>query len=353
MPRIAVIGGGLGGLAAAGFLLRAGVHDVHVYEQAPALGEVGAGIQVPPNAVRLLHRLGVREQLDDAGVRLEVGWEMRRWEDGRVLFSQRLGSACVERFGAPYYVAHRAGLLDGLISVLPDGIVQLGRRCVGVEQVGDEVHVAFADGETVVADLVVGADGIHSVVRNAVTTPSPPTFSGVAAYRCMIPAGAVAEWARESSFKVWLGPGRHLVHYPVSRGREVNVVAIVPAGEWRTESWVSEGTVEGLVAEFASWSPELGALLMQAPKALLYALYDREPLQRIVRGRIALLGDAAHPMLPFLAQGAAQAFEDGAALALCLRESGDPDVGGRALRGRPPAACDQRSSSRAAAAPWT
>jgi salicylate hydroxylase len=320
--RVAVIGGGLGGLAAAAFLLRAGMEDVQVYEQAAALGEVGAGIQVPPNAVRLLHRLGITEQLDDAGVRLETGWELRRWKDGQTLYAQRLGTQAEERFGAPYYVAHRARLLEAIRGVLPDGIVRLGRRCVAVEQAGDEVQVTFEEGEPIVADVVVGADGIHSLVRGTVTTPSAPTFSGTAAYRCLLPADDVAPMALEPGFKVWLGPGRHLVHYPVSGGREVNVVAIVPAGEWRTESWISEGTVEGLLAEFEGWDPDVRALLEQAPRAWLYALYDREPLPRFAQGRIALLGDAAHPMLPFLAQGAAQGFEDGAALALCLREAG-------------------------------
>ena len=320
--RIAVIGGGLGGLSTAGFLARAGLDDVQVYEQARALGEIGAGIQVPPNAVRLLHRLGVVEQLDDAGVRLEVGWEFRRWKTGEVLYSQRLGTACEERFGAPYYVAHRAGLLDALLGVLPDGIVHVGKRCAAVEETGEEVQVTFEDGETITADVVIGADGIHSVVRGAVTTPSPPTFSGLAGYRCMLPAESAPPMALAPAFTVWLGPGRHLVHYPVSAGREVNLVAIVPAGEWRTESWVAEGTLEGLLAEHVGWADEVQELLGLAPKTWLYALYDREPLARFVRGRIALVGDAAHPMLPFLAQGAAQAFEDGAALALCLREAG-------------------------------
>ena len=298
--RIAVIGGGLGGLSTAGFLVRAGLEDVQVYEQAGALGEIGAGIQVPPNAVRLLHRLGVVEQLDDAGVRLETGWEFRRWRTGEVLYSQRLGTACEERFGAPYYVAHRAGLLDALLGVLPDGIVHVGKRCAAVEETGDEVHVTFEDGETITADVVIGADGIHSVVRGAVTTPSPPTFSGLAGYRCMLPAEAAPPMALEPGFTVWLGPGRHLVHYPVSAGREVNLVAIVPAGEWRTESWIAEGTLEGLLAEHVGWADDVQTLLRLAPKAYLYAFYDREPLARFVRGRIALIGDAAHPMLPFL-----------------------------------------------------
>ena len=186
--------------------LRAGLEDVQVYEQAAQLGEIGAGIHVPPNAIRLLHRLGIEGQLDACGMRLDVGWEMRRWQDGRVLFSQRLGRACEERYGAPYYVAHRAGLLEALRGTLPDGVVQLGRRCVGVEAADGRVRLAFEVGEPVEADLVVGADGIHSVVREAVTTPSPPTFSGTAAYRCLIPAEHVAPMALEpATTRAW-GP---------------------------------------------------------------------------------------------------------------------------------------------------
>jgi salicylate hydroxylase len=209
-----------------------------------------------------------------------------------------------------------------LAKALPAGVVHTGYRCTGYERAGAVGRVSFANGAVVDGDVVIGADGIHSVVRGAVTTPSPPTFSGLAGYRCMLPAESAPPMALAPGFTVWLGPGRHLVHYPVSAGREVNLVAIVPAGEWRTESWVAEGTLEGLLAEHVGWADEVQELLGLAPKTWLYALYDREPLARFVRGRIALVGDAAHPMLPFLAQGAAQAFEDGAALALCLREAG-------------------------------
>jgi salicylate hydroxylase len=317
--RVAVVGGGLGGLAAAGFLLRAGVSEVAVYEQAAALGEVGAGIQVPPNAVRLLRRLGVDAALDEAGVRLHTGWEMRRWQDGSILYAQELGDACERRFDAPYYVCHRAGLLDALRAVLPADVVHLGARCTSAVQEDDQVALEFADGSTARADVVIGADGIHSVLRALVGPPDTPRFSQLAVYRAMVPADRAPAWTLQPGFTVWLGPGRHVVHYPVSGGREVNIAAIVPAGEWRTESWVAEGEVEAFRAEFASWAPELRELIDQADRTWLFALYDREPLGAWAAGRIALLGDAAHPMLPFLAQGAAQAFEDGAALAGCLR----------------------------------
>jgi salicylate hydroxylase len=321
--RVAVVGGGLGGLAAAGFLVRAGVGEVTVYEQAAALGEVGAGIQVPPNAVRLLRRLGIDEQLDRAGVRLHTGWTMRRWQDGTPLYSQELGDACERRFDAPYYVCHRAGLLDALRGVLPEETVHLGARCTGAVQQDEEVELTFEDGSTARADVAVGADGIHSVVREAVATPEPPRFSQLAAYRSMVPADQAPPGTLEPGFTVWLGPGRHVVHYPVSGGREVNVVAVVPAGDWRTESWVAEGEVEAFRAEFAAWAPDLRDLIGEADRTWLFALYDREPLPTWTSGRIALLGDAAHSMLPFLAQGAAQAFEDAAALAGCLRGAGD------------------------------
>jgi salicylate hydroxylase len=198
----------------------------------------------------------------------------------------------------------------------------------------------------VTADLAIGADGIHSVVRGHVATPSPPTFSALAAFRCMLSTADLAPWACEPSFRVWLGPGRHLVHYPVSGGRELNVVAVVPAGDWRTESWVSEGRVEDLLAEHEGWAAELRALLRRAPMTYLYALYDREPLARFVAGRVALVGDAAHPMLPFLAQGAAQAFEDAAALAACLRDGDVPSALLRYERVRLPRASKVQRESR-------
>lgn len=333
--RVAIVGAGIGGLCALRFLRRAGLTNVELYEQAPAFADSGAGIQMSPNAVRLLDRLGLAGELRALGVRLDIGWEMRRWEDGRVLFSEKLGAECEKEFGAPYYVVHRADLLRMLGAGQPDPAVHTGRRCVAVHEQGPddrEARLTFADGSVAHADLVIGADGVHSVVGRALGKPAAPTFSRLAAYRCLVPADGAPELARRPAFTAWLGPGRHLVHYPVSRGRLINVAAAVPAAEWSGESWTARGSVADLVSEFAGWDERLVRLVSGAGVVWVYAMHDREPLEHWVSGRIGLIGDAAHPMLPALAQGAAQAIEDGAVLARCLRGATAEAVPGALLR---------------------
>jgi salicylate hydroxylase len=324
--RVAIVGGGLGGLSAALFLRRAGLSEVTVFEQAPGLREIGAGIQVAPNAVRLLRRLGLMEGLEEVGIRLEVGWEFRRWEDGRVLFAQELGERAERLFGEPSYVVHRAHLLDLLRAAVPEEIVRLGHRLADVGQDGERVHLAFENGARESFDAVIGADGIHSVVRDAILPGEPPVFSGLSAYRCLVPAGQAPELALRPVTTLWLGPERHLVHYPVSAGREVNIVTAGPAGDWREESWTAEGRVEDLAAEFAGWAEPVRQLIAGATETKRYAFFDREPVKRWTQGRVAIMGDAAHPMLPFFAQGASQAIEDAAVLAGCLREARSPEV---------------------------
>jgi salicylate hydroxylase len=345
--RIAVVGGGICGLAAAGFLRRAGL-AVTVYEQATQISEIGAGLVVPPNAVRLVRRLGGFERLQDVAVPLEVGWEFRRWQDGTVLFAQRLGADCERLFGEPCFTAHRADLLDILLAAAGEPAPRLAARCVAVRHRPDhgDVELAFADGSTATADVVIGADGTHSVVRDAVmgTTPgtpaatngAPPTttpgtpaatngavrFSGVCAYRCLVPADRAPGFALRPVQTLWLGPGHHLVHYPISGGRYVNLVAFAPARDWRIESWTAEGKVEDLRAEFEGWDPQLTKLVDAAERTGRWALLDRDPLPAWTNGPITVAGDAAHPMFPFLGQGAAQAIEDGAVLAACLAGCG-------------------------------
>ena len=321
---IAIVGGGLGGLAAALFLRRAGVQAT-VYEQATQLRETGAGIVVPPNMVRLLAELGLAEPLRRVAVQLEAAWEFRRWQDGRVLFVQAMGSECERLYGAHCFVAHRADLLSVLQDALGAAPLRLGQRCTGVQAAsgGVDIHLEQRDGSRSVAraDAVIGADGIHSVLRKAVAPDVEARFSGLCAFRCLVPAAAAPPMALRPVQTLWLGPGRHLVHYPISAGRLVNIVAIVPAGDWQSESWTADGEVLDLQSAFSGWDEHehrLQALLAAATETKRWALLDRTPLPRWTAGRVSLLGDAAHPMLPFFAQGAAQAIEDAAVLADCL-----------------------------------
>jgi salicylate hydroxylase len=318
--RVAIAGGGIGGLAAAAFLRRAGI-EVSVFEQAPELREIGAGLVVAPNTVRLLRRLGLHEGLADTAVRLEVGWEFRRWENGEVLFGQRLDDSA-RLYGEDTWVVHRADLLALLRSAVPAGDLHLGVRATGIDQDDDGIRLRLSDGTDVAADVVVAADGIHSQLRGLVARPEPPRYSGICAWRSLVPAEAAPELARRPVQSLWLGPQRHLVHYPVSGGRLINLVAFTPAGDFDVESWESRGRVEDLAAEFAGWDPRLEALVAGATEVGRWALLDRDPIDSWTAGRLTLLGDAAHPMFPFFAQGAGQAIEDAAALAVCLADRG-------------------------------
>ena len=320
--RVAIVGGGLGGMAAALFLREAGL-QVRVYEQAAEHREAGAGIVVAPNMVRPLARLGLADGLAGFAVRLEAAWEFRRWQDGRVLSSQPMGEACLAMYGAHCYVAHRADLLGLFRSALPAELLHLDHRCTAVTQHADGVELAFVrrDGSSVQvgADVVIGADGIHSTLRPVVAHEEAARFSGLCAFRCLVPAADAPAMALRPVQTLWLGPQRHFVHYPISAGSLVNVVAIVPAGDWRDESWAAEGAIDDLMKEFTGWDARLHQLIASARQTRRWALFDREPIPTYVNGRVALLGDAAHPMLPFFAQGSAQAVEDAVVLAACLR----------------------------------
>jgi salicylate hydroxylase len=317
VTRVAIVGGGLGGLAAAAFLHQAGMPAV-VSEQERELREVGAGIMVPPNAARMLRRLGVLGAFSERAVQLDIGWEFRRWLDGAVLSAQDLTAKSARLYGEHTYTVHRADLLDAIKRAVPASAVWLGKRLdrFSVSEAG--VCLGFADGERAEADVLIGADGIHSVIRAALTEPAPPTHSGMCAFRALVPAAAAPEFARRPAQAVWLGPGRHVVHYPVSGGELVNLVAIAPAGGYVTESWTATATVAEFLAEFEGWDGRLTGLIGAANTPGRWALLIRQPLPRWTWGPVTLLGDAAHPMLPFLGQGAAQAFEDAAMLASCL-----------------------------------
>ncbi|GAA1881051.1 FAD-dependent monooxygenase [Asanoa iriomotensis] len=317
--RVAVVGAGIAGLVLAAALRRAGI-DCHVYEQAPHLTEVGAGVQLAPNATRLLHRLGLRDRLRAVAV-APGAIEMRRFDDATLLQRTPLGDVCHRRFGAPYYTVHRADLQAGLLSVVAADRVHLGARLVAVTQGGDEARLHLADGATVAADLVVGADGIHSVVREQIVTDAP-RYSGQTIYRGLVPAHRVPFLLADPAVRLWFGPDKHVVSYPVSAGRQVSFGATVPAADWREESWTARGDPAALAAAYAGWHPDVTRLIAAADRVSRWALHDRDGINRLGAGRVVVIGDAAHPMLPFQAQGANQAVEDAVVLARCLAEAG-------------------------------
>jgi salicylate hydroxylase len=316
---VAIVGGGIGGIAAAVSLLQAGF-DVHVYERAAAVSEVGAGIQVSPNASRVLHRLGLADDLARMGVR-PLAWHQRRWDDGRTLLRADLGDAVVEAFGYPHYQMHRADLLGTLVGALAPERLHVGHELTGLVDDGDRVEAAFANGTSVEADLLVGADGIHSTVRELLFGPEDPVFTGCAAYRGLVPAERLRHLDLEVTAQIWMGPEAHFVHYFVQNRRLVNFVAVIEQDSWTRESWTDPGDPADAIAAFDGWHPQLHEILLAVDETFIWALFDRPPLPQWSRGRVTLLGDACHPMLPFMAQGAAQALEDGATLTACLTQA--------------------------------
>jgi salicylate hydroxylase len=318
---VGIVGGGIGGLGAALSLLRAGF-DVHVYEQASGLGEVGAGVQISPNASRVLHGLGLAAPLAQTGVRPHA-WHQRRWDDGRTLLRTPLAEPLEAAFGFPHYQIHRADLLSALAAVVPGERVHLGHRLTGLTDHGDRVEARFANGNAAEFDVLVGADGIHSAVRSILFGPEHPRFTGCVAYRGLVPAERLRALGLEVTAQVWMGPGRHFVHYFVGGGRLVNFVAVVEQDTWTRESWTDRGDLAAALAAFEGWHPQVRAILAAVEETFVWALFDRAPLARWSACRVTLLGDAAHAMLPFMAQGAAQAIEDGATLAGCLARGAD------------------------------
>ena len=321
---VAVIGGGIGGLAAALSLLRAGL-DVHVYERARTLSEVGAGIQVSPNASRVLHRLGLADSLADLGVK-PLAWHQRRWDDGRTLLRTPLAEAVEAEFGFPHYQMHRADVLATLVRALPPERLHIGHRFTALVDHGDHVEAEFENGTHISVDALVGADGIHSAVRHVLFGPEKPHFTGCVAYRGLVPADRLVHLDLEVVAQVWMGPGKHFVHYYVQNRRLVNFVAITEQDSWTRESWTDRGEVADALAAYEGWHPQVRSILGAVDETFIWALFDRKPMTRWSVGRVTLLGDACHAMLPFMAQGAAQAIEDGATLAVCLSRIDARDV---------------------------
>jgi salicylate hydroxylase len=321
--KIAVIGAGIGGLTAALSLRRAGF-DVEIYEQAPELTEIGGGINMGPNAARILYRLGLGEGLDRDAVR-PIGMHQRRWDDGRTLQKAGLNPQCEAIYGAPHLTVHRADLLAIIAAGFPAERIHLRHRLVGLAGRGDHTEAWFENGVRIRPDILLGADGIHSAVREALFGVEDPQFAGCVAYRGLVPSERVADLGLEPGNQSWLGPGAHLVHYFVSGGRLLNFVGWTEHDTWNREDWTDRATIDRALAAFEGWHPQIRTIIERAETCFIWALFDRDPLPRWSAGRTTLLGDSCHPMYPFMAQGAAQAIEDGACLAACLAEAGDAD----------------------------
>jgi len=325
MTRVAIIGGGIGGLTAANALSRAGV-EVGVYEAAAELREIGAGVALHANAMRVLRAIGVEDGVRKVAGRSE--WAVtRNGMTGRVI-SKTSRKQQAAAFGVQSATVHRADLLDVLAGALPAGLVTLGKRCTRVEPGGDTAVAHFADGTEIEADVIVGADGIHSAVRASLFGPDAPRFTGKICYRSVIPTAAVRGARTSADNGQWLGPHGTIVLYPL-RGEElINVVCHYDDEGYRHESWITECGREEVLERYAGWHESLLRLFAAGDTWYKWALYDRDPIPRWTRGRVTLLGDAAHPMLPYLGQGACQALEDGAVLATALTaEAADPASG--------------------------
>lgn len=315
-----VAGAGVGGLTAALALARTGAR-VTLVEQAATLGEVGAGLQVSPNATRVLFHLGLEAALSPLAFRPEAV-EARGWRKGQVISRAPLGEAALRTYGFPYLHMHRADLLAVLAEACraePRITLRLGETIAAVE--GDEgPALVLASGERLEADVLVGADGIRSVVREALFGPAAPRFTGNVAWRGLVPAERLAGAGIPPVAALWMGPGAHFVHYFVRGGTLVNFVGVVERDDWREESWSSRGEAADLRRDFAGWHPTVRRIVeaADADACFRWALFDRDPLPRWSRGATTLLGDACHPTLPFMAQGACMAIEDAAVLAACL-----------------------------------
>jgi salicylate hydroxylase len=311
-PHVAVVGGGIGGLFAANALVAQGV-PVSVYEQAPALGEIGAGVYLTPNGVRQLQRVGLGPAVEKWGSLVGPHSQYRR-HDGTPIAPVQVADA--SGWNATYGM-HRADFVDFLAAHLPSDVVHTGHRAVGFTQGPDKARVTFANGATVEADVVVAADGIHSELRPHVFPPSKPVFHGTISYRGLVPCERLPDWPTDR-WETWAGPAKHFLTFPVRHRTMINYVGFVPADEEMKESWSAPGDPNVLRAEFEGWDPRIASVLRQVDTCFRWALYDREPLPTWTKGRLTLLGDAAHPMLPHLGQGANQSIEDGMALATIL-----------------------------------
>jgi salicylate hydroxylase len=307
--------------------------DVEVYEQAAQLKEVGAGLQLSANGTRVFYALGVGDELKALSCEA-TGKEIRLWNSGETWKLFDLGAVSIERYGFPYFTVYRPDLLGVLAAAVrreKADAIHLGMQCIGFSQDEKGVRLRFKDHPDVIGDALVGADGVHSRIRQGLFGPDKPQFTGIIAWRGIVPLERLPTHMSRMVGVNWVGPGGHVVHYPLRAGRVMNFVGALERSDWQVESWSARGTTAELAADFKGWHEDVHALIGNIPVPYKWALMVRPPMERWTVGRVTLLGDACHSMVPFLAQGAVMAIEDGYILARALTE-GDADVPSRLLR---------------------
>jgi salicylate hydroxylase len=318
-PKVLIAGAGIGGLVTALAMLQRGI-DVEIFEQASELRELGAGVQLSANGTRVLIALGLEQEMQCIASE-PSGKQIRLFSTGRTWKLFDLGASSRATYGAPYWMVHRGDfhrvLCDAFNARAP-GRLHLDSRCIGFDEDGDTVWMRLANGQRHRGDVVVGADGVHSEIRRQIGGDSKPFFAGVAAWRGLVPMERLPSWMQRDVGTNWVGPGGHVITYPVRRGQLLNFVGIFEGENWPVESWTERGTRKDCSRCFAGWNEEIHAIIENLDVPYKWALLGREPLARFVGGRACLIGDAAHPTLPFLAQGANMAIEDGMVLARCL-----------------------------------
>lgn len=323
---IGIVGAGIGGLVAAIALRRAG-HEVQVFEQARQFARVGADINLTPNAVRALDGLGVGEAARVTAAR-PTHRISRSYDSGEETSRLEMADSAEQRYGAPQLTIHRADLLAALTDMFPADRVSLGKRAESIVADAQGIDLRFADGEQVRVAALIGADGIHSAVRTAMFGPESPRFTSIVAYRAVVPAERLAGVPNLGAFTKWWGPNpqSQIVTFPLNRGKDIFIFATTPQDSWHLESWTAPGSVDELRAQYIDYHPEARALLDACDSVLKTALYERDPMPAWSKGRMTLLGDAAHPMLPFMAQGAGMAIEDAVVLARHLDGVAPADI---------------------------
>jgi salicylate hydroxylase len=333
-PKVAIIGAGMGGLCAAVSLDKLGF-ETHVYERAPELGEYGAGLQLGPNCYRVFRALGLEAQLRKVAFEPLSNVSIN-WNDGRLRYSEPMKGPYEARFGAPYMTAHRGDLHRLFRDHLSDTGFSVSKRCVGATSHGDVAVATFADGDEIEADVLIGADGIRSAIRQQLFGADAPRFTEQMAWRAIVPVDCVppafgpdkSTRLERADYFGWLGPNGHVICYPIGDGSMLNIFAGHVSRDWVDESWTAPSSKEELIAAHEGWNEALLDIFSHVGDVFKWGIFDRDPRPQWRAGRIVLLGDAAHPTMPTLAQGANMAIEDGYAIARCLARHADDPVAG-------------------------